>query len=36
MALILMSSQTLFSGLFYVVLAEKYANKLLNPPIQEN
>jgi glycosyltransferase involved in cell wall biosynthesis len=36
MALILMSSQTLFSGLFYVVLAEKYANKLLNPPIQKN
>ncbi|MEB3312052.1 MAG: glycosyltransferase family 2 protein [Snowella sp.] len=30
MALILMSSQTLFSGLFYAVLAEKYSNKLLN------
>lgn len=36
MALILMSSQTLFSGLFYAVLAEKYENKLLNPSMQED
>jgi hypothetical protein len=36
MALILMSSQTLFSGLFYAVLAEKYENKLLNLSIEED
>jgi glycosyltransferase involved in cell wall biosynthesis len=36
MALILMSSQTLFSGLFYAVLAEKYENKLLNSSIEED
>ncbi len=29
MALILMSSETLFNGLFYAVLAEKYENQLL-------
>lgn len=30
MMLILMGSQTLFSGLFYSVLAEKYTNQLMN------
>lgn len=35
MTLILMSSQTLFSGLFYAVLAEKYTNQLMHPAVAE-
>lgn len=34
MTLILMSSQTLFSGLFYTVLAEKYTNQLMRPVVE--